>query len=182
MLKIGRFYYAGPPDNPDQGYVFFNTIAFFTSVITAGSAVVFLYYMARLKTQDMKYDFCMKALGYERFVSQNFLLTAIFYCIGIGLIGFQYYPRSDMKYCVLFFMIFSMLLFMYSIVYIVQSQMKFQTNFGCGSEASLIDHKKIVADSKHGKRTGDKYEAYILKQAEVNIFSIHPSLLNYFSF
>jgi quinol-cytochrome oxidoreductase complex cytochrome b subunit len=170
MLKIGRFYYAGPPDNPDQGYVFFNTIAFFTSVIAAGSSVVFNYYMARLKTQDMKYDFCMKALGYERFVSRYFLLTAVFYCIGIGLIGFQYYPNSDMKYCVLFFMICSVLMFMYSIVYIIRSQLKFQTNFGTGSDAFLIDHKKIEADSKHGKRTGDKYEVYILKQAEVRTY------------
>lgn len=147
--------------------MFFNTIAFFTSVLTAVSAVVFLYYMARLKTQDMKYDFCMKALGYERFVSRYFLLTAIFYCIGIGLIGFQYYPNSNMKYCVLFFMIFSVLVFMYSIVHIVRSQLRFQTNFDVGNEAFLIDHKTIVADSKHGKRTGDKYEVYILKQAEV---------------
>ena len=153
--------------------MFFNTIAFFASVICAGSAVLFIYYMARLKTQDMKYNFCMKALGYERFVSRFFLLTAILYFIGIGLIGFQYYPNSEMKYCVLLLMIAGVLVFIYSLIHIVRNQLKFQTNFGIGNESNLLDHKKIEADSKHGKRAGDKYEAYILKQAEVSIYIIH---------
>ena len=84
--------------------------------------------------------------------------------------GFQYYPDSNMKYCVLLFMLACVVFIFYSITDIVNKQLIFQTNFGIGSETNLVDYKQIEATSKYGNRVGQKYEHFILKQAEVYYF------------
>ena len=74
--------------------------------------------------------------------------------------GFQYYPENNMKYVVLIVMLAGLTFNIYGIREIVHNQLSLQSNFE-HTIIPLVDHNVIVANSKHGKRAGIKYDEYI---------------------
>ena len=93
--------------------------------------------------------------------------TVTTYFIGIGLLGFSYYPSNDLKWFPLVAMVFACGAYWSGVVDIIKKQFRFQTNFGSGDKEWLVDEKKIVEESPYNNRTGELLEDFVMKQASV---------------
>lgn len=94
-----------------------------------------------------------------------FLLATTCFLIGIGLLGFAYYPHSFYTLVPLTVMFFAAVIYLCITLYTVQNQLKFQTNFGIGKAEWFVDIKKIVNDSIYHDRTGEPLQDFVVKQA-----------------
>lgn len=85
--------------------------------------------------------------------------------IGIGLLGFAYYPATNFRYVPLVAMCCGAAYVTYGEWYIIFSQLRFQSNFGSINDGYHVDHKKIERDNQHLVRTGETFQNFVLKQA-----------------
>ena len=82
--------------------------------------------------------------------------------------GFQYYPDNVMKYIVLALMLAGLLFYIHGIRVVTVNQLSLQSNFEHVKENySSTDPDAVVAQSKYGKKAGQKHEEYILNEATV---------------
>jgi len=170
--QIGRFRYSPTvsyADSSDTMYIVFVTVSFQASLLCAILGFSFNYYLSSLKKGSEKKAFCENNRVLIRYVYQLLIWSAVSYLLGLGRIGFVYYPGGYMKYFPFGMMILFAIL-MYTGWYMVP-RIAAQLHTIGRDEEEVSAHQEfadsVINDSKYGKfkREGhdDPYESTLLK-------------------
>lgn len=108
------------------------------------------------------------AIFFEQVILALYYLSSICYLLGIGLIGFAYYPTTHYDWVPLSVMIVSCIAFIVANIHIIKSHMGFETTLGDGSLSEKLKLKKldgdsIVRESPYAKRRGQQLHTFVLK-------------------
>lgn len=159
--QIGRY---GFTCYEDTTYIVFTTICFAISVLVAGIAGFYTFYLERIETIAEKIKFIhyfqeIAPRGIYRF--HNIAVT--FYILGLGRIGWVYYSTQMIKYLPFAFAILTIFLVWLVNARVVHSQFYLQSNNML--TMFLIDWKEMLRNSPYFNRKGNKLEEVVLKQS-----------------
>ncbi len=96
FYQLGRYNFT--PGN-DTAYIFLNTVAFVLAVLACAISVYVTYFAERAQTYNSKLEFQKRTNDlYIRGGFRCFVFGTIFYALGLGRIGWVYFPWSNSKY------------------------------------------------------------------------------------
>ena len=171
--QIGRYRYTPTvsySDSEDILYVIFTTLSFQSSVFVAILAFSFAYYLNR---SHRKHAFCITNINITRCVYLVCCFASLPYLLGLGRIGFVYYPGGYMKLCPMYMMCVFTLLLWLAYNYIPRIGEHLHT---VGTDSEEIDGKldvaeAIVNNSEYGQfKRGvgeDAYEDQLIAQCNI---------------
>ena len=159
--QIGRY---GFTCYEDTTYIVFTTMCFAISVLVAGIAGFYTFYLERVETISEKIKFILyfqqiSPRGTYRF----FNIAVSFYILGLGRIGWVYYSTQMLKYLPFALAIVTVFIVWLVHARVVRSQFYLQSNNI--TTMFLIDWKEMLRNSRYFNRIGNKLEEVVLKQS-----------------